>query len=231
MGAWSDLPNELATMILHSLDPLDRFRNPQKHIMRCTYVSHQFRSIAEPILYREVKLALADEDEDDPFRQLRQLTRTVVSRPQIGKLIQSLEIPSLPSGLYDSDPEGINSSHSLKNVEKTLRADTTEVRADLRILLDAAARLKLPNGLILQGGLIGELFLLLHHLPRLQKLNIKMNNDVRMFASSALGDLPGGIPAGLQSVSELSICHDDPEVSLQLFAFNNSAVSILLSSI
>lgn len=221
MGTWNDLPTELAIIILHSLDhKSDRRRHQRiypcvnKNLLHCTYVSHQFHDITMPILYREVNVApeYSYSTKIDPFRQLRLLTRTVVSRPQIGHLIQALEIPSLPTEIDGS--EEIDTSLSSDDVEINLGKQMSGAQINFRDMLDAATRSELPNGLNLQGKLVGGLLRLLHHLPRLQKLHLKMRNDIRMIALAALGAFSSGVPAGLKSLSELSISDASYEVSL-----------------
>lgn len=132
----------------------------------------------------------------------------------MGKFIKALKIPCLPNNKHRSNATYSNLSPA--DVESILETKTAEARVDLRILLDAAARSKLPNELIIKSELVGECFLLLHHSPCLQTLRVTMREDLRTIALSALGDFAGGVPAGLQSMSELSIFYDYFQVSHSL---------------
>lgn len=215
MGSWSDLPIELAIIIIRSLHN-EHLSAPNRDMISCSYVSHQFRDITEPIIYRNVYLELDPERSD--FRQLRRFVRTIVSRPQLGNFVRLLKVPRLPYYRNRSyDPEDMAFTLAPYDVEYIVGTELNGIREDLTILMDAASRLGLPNHLIIYGGSIGELFLLLHHLPLLENLMITMRNEIRFIATSALGDFVGGIPMALQSVSKLSITCEDFEVSLHFF--------------
>lgn len=208
MGTWNDLPVELVLIIIRLLDN-ERDSHPNRDVISCTYVSHLLRDVAEPFLYREVDV---EPDSEGDLVQLRCLARTIASRPRLGEYVQHLDIPSLPYGSYDS--EEIDFIIASDAMEYVIGTETNEFGEDLTILLDAATRVGLPNNLIIDGGTIGELFLLLHLLPHLQTLRMRLRNDVCLIATSALGDFAGGMPAALQSVSDLSLFYDDYEVSV-----------------
>lgn len=224
MGTWNDLPNELAIMVLHWLDrqePMKQRNNPRvnQNILQCTYVSRQFRDIVEPILYREVKIR-AEYSGDDPFPQLRHLARTISSRPELGACVQKLDASGLavserigePPDGYD-DADWCRRNYSLEDLEVYLKRGPDNTRSDKRVLLDAIARLGLPNGLIVEGGSIGEFFLLLHLLHRLQELQMGMTDDMAVIAAASMGAFAGGVPVGMQSISKLSIFCEDIEVN------------------
>lgn len=219
MGSWNDLPIELAIIIIGSLD--NKYLSaPNRDMISCTSVSRQFRDIAEPIIYRNVYLELDPERGD--FPQLRRFVRTIVSRPHLGNLVRLLKVPRLPD-YRDGDyyPEDMTCTSALDDIKHILGKEFNTIREDLTILLNAASRLGLPDHLIIYGSSIGELFLLLHHLPLLETLTMIMRDDVRFIAASILGDFVSGVPVALQSVSELSITCEDFEVSLLFFQNSN----------
>lgn len=169
-------------------------------------VSRQFHDIVEPILYEEV-IFVAENQSRDSYNGLRHLTRTIASRPELGYFVQGLHNFNLPIDIEDSD--FASSDLSPEMVENDIQQETDEVRADLNILLNAAGRLGLRNGLILSSNL-GQLIFLLHLLPRLRQFTgMRESNQISFLALSSLGAFAGGVPAGLQSISKLSVAFFD----------------------
>ncbi|KAF8308434.1 hypothetical protein DL93DRAFT_2171100 [Clavulina sp. PMI_390] len=75
-------------------------------------------------------------------------------------------------------------------------------------ILEALGEMGLPNGLVARGGPNGLLLALLHMLPKLQRLIIGARAELGLLAKSCMGAFAGGVPAGLLSISELSISYD-----------------------
>lgn len=225
MGTWEDLPNELAFMIFEWLDhqkPMEQGSSPRvnEDILQCTYVSRQFRAIVEPILYREVKIRAENGgDDDDMLPQFRCLARTIALRPELGALIQKLDASGLAmrerthvTSDLDGRDDWRTTTYSPETIAVYLDERPDEVRSDKKVLLDAIARLHLPNGLIVAGDSISEFILLLHLLHQLRELQMGMTDEMSIIAVASLGAFAGGVPAGLQSLSKLSIFCEDIEV-------------------
>lgn len=194
--------------------------NPK--ILPCTLVSRQFRKITEPLIYREVKIKAQRPytAASYSFPQLRHFARAIALRPELSALVQKFDASSLAITERTGEPPEVidgtvwcNRSYSLEDVEVYLERRSDEVRADKRVLLDAITRLGLPNGLIVEGNSIGEFLLLLHLLPRLKELQLKMSDDMAVIAIASLGAFGGKVPTGMQSISKLSIVHEGVEVT------------------
>lgn len=222
MGAWNNLPNELASTILHYLDkrigwPTDHHQS-NKDIVHCTTVSHQFRTIVEPMLYREVHLSAEWQDDDDPHRQLRQFTRTITSRPELGLLVKHLHGSDLNGEDDDSHEleefsELCSGTVGVNEIGELLETMNNEARSDIQFLLMHVERKGLPNGLLLHGGTHGLLILLLHQLEALQTLSLETRNTLPVAAFASLGYFIGGIPTGLRSLKQASVFYEDTEAS------------------
>lgn len=226
MGAWKDLPDELAIMVLHWLDrmqPKEWWNSPRvnQDILRCSYVSRQFHDIVEPILYREVKLRVEALEDEVSFSQLRNLARTIASRPRLGDLVQKLDAYGLVVSDEPSDAEDVvnlcNTVLTPEDLKGVLENTADNDHQTKKILLDVTTRLGLSNGLALQGDSIGEFILLLHLLPRLQELQMEMGDDMAIVALASLRVFSGSVPAGLQSLSKLSIFYQDTEVTSRFY--------------
>ncbi|KAF8308432.1 hypothetical protein DL93DRAFT_2086921 [Clavulina sp. PMI_390] len=228
MAVWANLPSELATSVLYELDPtrykttyeLWSARNRvDQNLLNCTYVSRQFRAIIEPLLYRKVHLPVAWKAGEDQisFRNVQQFTRTLVLRPELGKHVRELDIPCLDADYDENDDistfvQECNTPYEEDEVDESLSAMSEPARGDLQQILPALARLGINNGLLLRGGGNGLLLVLLHLLPKLQKLELIARSELEFIAYSCFAAFVGGIPAGLSSISELTLGYEDTEV-------------------
>ncbi|KAF8309991.1 hypothetical protein DL93DRAFT_2099672 [Clavulina sp. PMI_390] len=227
MAVWADLPSELATNVLHELDPV-RYKTAQElwvakvlhrvdqTLLSCTYVSHQFRAIIEPLLYRQLVLSAARDETDGQYtsRNLQQFTRALVLRPELANHVRELDISSL-DGVYGKNRDiaalvtQCNISYDEERVHDAFSAASKAARDDLLDISSALAGLGLSNGILLHGGGNGVLIVLLHLLPRLQKLEITARSQLEFVARSSLAAFTGGIPLGLKLCSKLMINYDD----------------------
>ncbi|KAF8320364.1 hypothetical protein DL93DRAFT_1835718 [Clavulina sp. PMI_390] len=233
MGVWADLPAEIAILVLRALestadekeaaeklDGATRFRVNQD-LVNCTYVSRQFRAIVESLLYRDIWLPGNEKiTEERPFLyRLFKLTRAIVMRPMLGKYVHKLSIPSMGHNLtYDYwDVDAIISKSNtnygdLDEINESLFELGGAATGDLEHILKALPARGLRNGLIVRGGPCGVLIALFHFLPRLQSLTIDVGEQLEFIALSCFGAFVGGIPAGLTSVSELLVFHEEYEI-------------------
>lgn len=191
-----------------------------RDILHCTSVSHQFRAIVEPILYREVHIRGEWGEHEEIHRRLRRLTRTITSRPELGLLVKHFHGSHL-------DEEDLGGKQRLKELAElcssTVSGSETgellgsikdEARFDVQFLLMNIERKGLPNGLLLHGGAHGVAILLLHRLEALQTLSLEMYAALPMIAFVSLEYFIGGVPAGLKSLNKLSILWGGDEASL-----------------
>ncbi|KAF8309988.1 hypothetical protein DL93DRAFT_2084931 [Clavulina sp. PMI_390] len=70
----------------------------------------------------------------------------------------------------------------------------------------------LSNSLVLHGRSDGVFIVLLHLLPKLRLLDIRTKVDLAYIAYASFGGFGGGIPASLQSISELSLVPEDYDI-------------------
>lgn len=223
MGAWSDLPYELASTIVHYLDMRQKWppgdHQVNRDVLHCTSVSHQFRAIAEPIFYREVHLSGDWRDHAKIHRRLRRFTRTITSRPELGLLVKHLHGSNL-----DEEDDGeqrleelvelCSSTVGASESAKLLGLMNDKARDDVQFLLLNIERKGLPNGLLLRGGAHGLAILLLHQLAALQILSLETYAALPMIAFASLGYFIGGVPAGLKSLRQISVLWGSDEASL-----------------
>lgn len=216
MGTWHDLPTELAILIFSSLE------YHTNNLIQCTYVSRQIRAIVELLIYRDVEIK--GETYDVSYKKLYHFIRTIVCRPELGDLVHDLAIPDIrdPTDSYIIEEDftrSCNSNLTPEEVSAIRCREAANDRTDMDIFLNAATRLGLPNGLTLIGGGVGKLILLFHHLGRLKKLQLRIGLtetfSMRLVAYSALGTFTGGVPLGLQSLSELSMVYRAGEVNMR----------------
>ncbi|KAF8302586.1 hypothetical protein DL93DRAFT_493798 [Clavulina sp. PMI_390] len=228
MAIWANLPPELATHILRELEPSrktpDERRAARMHsrvdqdLLSCTYVSHQFRAIIEPLLYCSIDLPVLWDSKQghDPFQTRRQFTRALALRPELGNYVYDLNITSLDNG-YQSKGDtkdfiaACNTVYDEDQVEELLTVASEVASSDLRSILLALKPLGLNNGLVLQGGTNGLLIILFHLLPKLRTLGITAWSEPEFVAHSYFGAFTGGVPAGLKSVSWVSLSYGDTE--------------------
>ncbi|KAF8310036.1 hypothetical protein DL93DRAFT_1684009 [Clavulina sp. PMI_390] len=230
MGVWSDLPAEIATEVLNHLAasragaPASqahlrvRRKRVEQGLLSCSYVSHQFHTIIEPYLYCNIWLdgGLRLSPEGVIFQSwnnLYQLTRAIVQRPELGIHVRNLSVAT--SGF---DYKNIRSAVALQNsmygetdVEKIVEtlSHTESGREDLRTILSALPSVGLRNGIIVHGGINGVIIVLLHLLLRLRGVEFRATYELEYIAYSCFGTLACGIPAGLKSISKLSLSCSD----------------------
>ncbi|KAF8309983.1 hypothetical protein DL93DRAFT_1679514 [Clavulina sp. PMI_390] len=226
MGTWADLPTELVIQVLEEIYPPETFLNDsifpdgdyiaQEDLLNCNCVSRQFQAIIEPILYRDVHLmAFFDDLEREDamsYSSIRQFTRTIVLRPQLGKHVRRLFVPSVGHEWdeFKATLASWKKSISEAKVKKALSRDE-KGQSDLSIILAALKPLGLKNGLVLNGGVDGMFITLLHLLPKLQSLYIEASAPLNFVAHSCFGAFGGQIPASLRSIVELSVyIEEDP---------------------
>ncbi|KAF8309986.1 hypothetical protein DL93DRAFT_2230554 [Clavulina sp. PMI_390] len=221
MGAWADLPNELATHVMEAV-----YRQPSRYeewapsyqatkdILSCTYVSHQFHAIAKPFLFRGVRLRIPYKrkkaEKYDFFPSLCRFTRAIVLEPHLGRYVHNLSVDSLGTtyGDFNSMVSKLNGSFDEQEVQAALSGEDT-ARPDLYSILKALLGLGLNNGIVLHGRSDGIFIVLLHLLPKLRLLHIGAESDLACLAYSCFGGFGGRVPAALQSISELSLCPKD----------------------
>lgn len=100
MPTLADLPEELIDRIFshfqpNSTDSWDVGADEQTDsctLARLSLVCKDFYRIVQPTLYRAIKLALRISRDEQAPRPLWRLLRTFVERPEIVKLVQSLQI-------------------------------------------------------------------------------------------------------------------------------------------
>ncbi|KAF8313279.1 hypothetical protein DL93DRAFT_2081370 [Clavulina sp. PMI_390] len=221
MGTWSDLPTELALQVIKELSVPDgrgAARSPSHttNLLSCTQVSHNFRAIADMVLYRDVRLILLDWSLIYPmhkatisYRQILCFTRAILLRPPLGKHVRQLFVSSLGVEWdeFESTLASWNEAVSEGEVEELL-SDCPDDGPDLSIILKALEPLGLKTGLVRHGGADGLFITLLQLLPKLQSLSVEAKGPLNFIAYSCFGAFGGKIPAALQSIVELSISVD-----------------------
>ncbi|KAF8309990.1 hypothetical protein DL93DRAFT_1679760 [Clavulina sp. PMI_390] len=249
MAVWADLPPELAISILQELDPTqyaepdepwfekvrDRVDQP---LLSYSHVSHQFRTIIDTLLYHRVRIPAWRNEWNDQYssRTLQQFTRAIVLRPQLAKHVRELYIPGLEFECYEDEEDiytfanDCSTIYEKDEVDESLSSMSEAACGDLKQILPALASLGLPNGFVLRGGGNGLLLVLLHLLPNLRKLAIAARTELELIAYSSLATFAGGVPAGLNSVTDITLEYDDTKVryisqifksSLQLTGFDS----------
>ncbi|KAF8307538.1 hypothetical protein DL93DRAFT_2232167 [Clavulina sp. PMI_390] len=238
MAVWANLPPELTTQVLHELEPsrtktpdelrlAKRLNRVDQDLLSCTYVSHQFRAIVEPLLYRKVHIPVLwnTKQGKDPFRSLRQFTRALVLRPELVNHVREIDTESLDAE-YDDEGNNIgafimncNVVYEKEQVDEYLSATSEAARGDLEHILPAVGNMGLDNGLLIHGGTNGLLIILFHLLSKLQKLEITARSELEFIARSCFGVFHGGVPTGLKSVSEVLLSYEDTE-----YGFGTTAV-------
>ncbi|KAF8308455.1 hypothetical protein DL93DRAFT_1679106 [Clavulina sp. PMI_390] len=228
MGVWADLPSELAIQVLQNLVPSQKLPeesagshplpNPslQRELLTCTYVSHQFRAIVTPFLYRDVHLQAA------PLREvpgvmtssptLHRFACAIILNPHLGKYVRRLSATSLGCVCTDYTMifESWNKSFSDEEVIQSISTEYV-ARHDLSTILAAMQDLGLNNGLLFHGGADGIFIVLLHLLPNLESLCVKSGAPLAFIAYSCFSAVERGIPIALQSIVELEVLvkHDE----------------------
>ena len=199
MAKRHDLPSELIHEVLCYLN------RPQ--ILRVCFVSRFFLAIAEPLLYRNPVLACPYYSEPGFFK-LRGFARQIISRPRFAPMVRKLNIASceLESDAARSPSPSLFNEHcDAADVDRLYAIQTDVEREDLKVAMAAMAEEGIPNALVIEGGWMGEVVALLHHLPQLLSLSISGLTSFRLLAYAAMGKLVGGVPIGLRTISYLHL--------------------------
>ncbi|KAF8308444.1 hypothetical protein DL93DRAFT_1885143 [Clavulina sp. PMI_390] len=101
--------------------------------------------------------------------------------------------------------DGSDVAYDDDEVSQSLSSFGEAVASDLQPILRVLPTYGVNNGLVARGGPSGILITLLHLLPRLRILAVNAGNELEHIAKSCFGCFAGGVPAGLKSLSTLSL--------------------------
>lgn len=210
MAGWDDLPNET---IMHIFKYLGT-KYAVQDTLNASIVCRRFHAILEPEIYRHVHVPSSDvphccpDEEGREYKKLRHLVRTLIARPELGRLVRTVHINLLGS----DQMEAVKEIHEQCGFDEGLceRPHLHEIRHN--IFLAEAAKRGLPDDLF-DHGVPGLAVLLLHFLPNLHSLSMDAwESSMDVIGEAALGRLGGGVPAGLKSICVLDLFYDDEDL-------------------
>ena len=92
-------------------------------------------------------------------------------------MVCNLKVVSIEDELYEVRPPSVFNGHcDAADVDRLCAIQTYAEREDLKVVMAAMAEEGIPNALVVDGGWLGEVFALLHHLPQLLSLSISGSN-------------------------------------------------------
>lgn len=196
MSAFLDFPTELWDDILRQV-------NSREDVLTLSLCSHRLRDVAERELYRSPDLFEHQPDtsysREETRIRLRQLARTIVARPDIGLLVNELRVSVFKQPIYDDPPSYID-------MEEAVGSFSGREANDMRELLLVAEKVGFPLILLTHGGVQGQLLLLLHFLPRLHHILLRLWGDIPLLAYACEHHLTGDdMLPGLRSVRRLDV--------------------------
>lgn len=179
-------------------------------MVNASLVCRRFHDILEPEIYKDVRAPSSDlpdcciDEAGTKYKTLRLFTRTIIARPELGRLVRSVSICVL------ADDE-ITECRSLRRLcsSKAKQCKAPHLHeASQHVLASAAARIGLPGDLF-DHGVPGLIVLLLHFVPKMHTLFMDSYEDVDIMLSAALGHLGSGVPAGMQSIHNFDMYLDE----------------------